>query len=165
MSPTAQRATLAPHLDSENGAVAVLAVLAGNEAYGFLLSAVREILVPPPLTEVPRAPEHILGIVTVRGQIITLIDLPKMLHLEVEHGDAYGRVLLIDNGEELIGVAVDRVIQVYRMEPDQIEYASAMGAELSDYVVGVGRVPSTESSDGEDMLILIDPASLFGEMK
>ena len=55
MSPTLQKATLAPDPDSETGAVAVLAVLAGNEAYGFPLSAVREILAPPPLTEVPRA--------------------------------------------------------------------------------------------------------------
>jgi len=162
MTVSAQRATLAPELDSETGAVAVLAVLAGNEAYGFPLSAVREILVPPPLTEVPRAPDHILGVVTVRGQIITLTDLPRMLNLEVEQAEPYGRVLLIDNGDELIGVAVDRVVQVYRLEPNQIEYASAMGAELSEYVVGVGRVPSSESSDGEDMLILIDPVSLLG---
>ena len=163
MTVSAQRATLAPDLDSETGAVAVLAVLAGNEAYGFPLSAVREILVPPPLTEVPRAPDHILGVVTVRGQIITLTDLPRMLNLEVEQAEPYGRVLLIDNGDELIGVAVDRVVQVYRLEPNQIEYASAMGAELSEYVVGVGRVPSSESSDGEDMLILIDPVSLLGK--
>ena len=163
MNPTGQRATLAPDLDSETGAVAVLAVLAGDEAYGFPLSAVREILVPPPLTEVPRAPEHFLGVITVRGQIITLIDLPKMLHLEVEQTEPYGRVLLVDNGDELIGVAVDRVIQVYRMEPNQIEYASAMGAELSEYVVGVGRVPSASATDSQDMLILIDPVSLLGE--
>jgi len=163
MNPTGQRATLAPDLDSETGAVAVLAVVAGDEAYGFPLSAVREILVPPPLTEVPRAPEHFLGVITVRGQIITLIDLPKMLHLEVEQTEPYGRVLLVDNGDELIGVAVDRVIQVYRMEPNQIEYASAMGAELSEYVVGVGRVPSASPTDSEDMLILIDPVSLLGE--
>ena len=163
MNPTGQRATLAPDLDSETGAVAVLAVLAGDEAYGFPLSAVREILVPPPLTEVPRAPEHFLGVIAVRGQIVTLIDLPKMLHLEVQQTEPYGRVLLVDNGAELIGVAVDRVIQVYRMEPNQIEYASAMGAELSEYVVGVGRVPSASPTDSEDMLILIDPVSLLGE--
>ena len=142
MSPTMQKATLVPHVDSETGAVAVLAVMAGNEAYGFPLSAVREILVPPPLTEVPRAPEHFLGVIAVRGQIITLIDLPKMLHLEVQQPQPYGRVLLVDNGLELIGVYVDRVIKVYRMETDQIEYASAMVAELSEYVVGVGRVTS-----------------------
>lgn len=163
MSPTVQKATLAPHTNSETGAVAVLAVVAGQEAYGFPLSAVREILVPPPLTEVPRTPDHLLGVITVRGQIITLIDLPKMLNLEVEQTEPYGRVLLVDNGEELLGVAVDRVIQVYRMEPEQIEYASTMGTELSEYVVGVGRVPSGSSTHAEDMLILIDPVSLFGE--
>ena len=140
-----------------------MAVWAGNEAYGFPLSAVREILVPPPLTEVPRAPECFLGVITVRGQIISVIDLPKMLDLEVEQRAPYGRILLVDNGEELVGVAVDRVIQVYRMEPRQIEYASAMSAELSDYVIGVGRVPSESSPDAEDMLILIDPVSLLGE--
>ena len=162
MSAGAQGVTLIPAWDSDAGAVAVLAVLAGDEAYGFPLSAVREILVPPPLTEVPRAPEHFLGIIAVRGQIITVIDLPKMLHLEAEQSDPYGRVLLVDNGKELIGVAVDHVIQVYRMEPNQIEYASAMSAELSEYVVGVGRVPSSSSADVEDMLILIDPVSLLG---
>jgi purine-binding chemotaxis protein CheW len=162
MSLTQHKATLVPDPDSETGAVAVLAVLAGDEAYGFPLSVVREILVPPPLTEVPRAPEHFLGVISVRGQIITLIDLPKMLNLEVEQTEPYGRVLLVDNGEELIGVAVDSVIQVYRMEPGDIEYASAMSAELSEYVVGVGRVPSQSSSDAQDMLILIDPVSLLG---
>ena len=70
---------------------------------------------------------------------------------------------MVDNGEELIGVAVDRVIQVYRMEPEQIEYASAMSAELSEYVVGVGRVPSRASAESEDMLILIDAVSLLGK--
>jgi purine-binding chemotaxis protein CheW len=163
MSPTGQGATLMPESDSDTGAVAVLAVLTGNEAYGFPLSSVREILVPPPLTEVPRAPQHVLGVITVRGQIITVIDLPKMLHLEAEQNDPFERILLIDNGEELIGIAVDHVIQVYRMEPDQIEYVSAMSAEFSEYVVGVGRVPSDSSTEAEDMFILIDPVSLLGE--
>jgi purine-binding chemotaxis protein CheW len=165
MRTAVQKATLAPDRESGSGGVAVLGVVAGAEAYGFPLSAVREILVPPPLTEVPRAPVHFLGVISVRGQIITLIDLPKMLNLEVEQTEPYGRVLLVDNGDELVGVAVDRVIQVYRLEPDQIEYASSMGADLSEYVVGVGRVPSQSSTDTEDMLILIDPVSLLGGMK
>ena len=161
MSLTTHRATLAPDPTSETGAVAVLAVTAGSEVYGFPLSAVREILVPPPIAEVPRAPEAVLGVISVRGQIVTLVDLPRLLDLEAEQGEGDGRVLLVDNGEELIGVAVDQVIQVYRMEQEQIEYASAMGAELSDYVVGIGRVSSESEGDG-DMLILIDPVSLLG---
>lgn len=162
MSSSAQKATLVPDPNSEGGAIAVLAVLAGDETYGFPLSAVREILIPPPVAEVPRTAEHILGVISVRGQIITVIDLPKLLNLAVEEGRSCGRVLLVDNGEELIGVAVDTVIQVYRMEPAQIEYASAMGAELSEYVVGIGRMSSSASSEKNEMLILIDPVSLLG---
>lgn len=162
MRPVVQKATLAPEPDSKTGAVAVLGVLAGDEAYGFPLAAVREILVPPPLTEVPRAADHFLGVISVRGEIITVIDLPRMLRLEIEQLQPYGRVLLVDNGQELIGVAVDRVIQVYRLEPGQIEYASSMGANLSDYVVGVGRIHPEPSNRPEDMLILIDPVSLLG---
>jgi purine-binding chemotaxis protein CheW len=161
MTASRQKATLAPDPTSETGAVAVLAVVAGDEVYGFPLSTVREILAPPPVAEVPRAPAPVLGVISVRGQIITLLDLPKILNLEVSQPEPYERVLLVDNGEELIGVAVNQVIQVYRMDPDHIEYASAMGAELSEYVVGVGRVPS--ASNGEEaMLILIDPVSLLG---
>ncbi|MGB5701855.1 MAG: chemotaxis protein CheW [Polyangiales bacterium] len=161
MNISRQKATLAPDPTSDTGAVAVLAVAAGDEIYGFPLSAIREILVPPPIAEVPRAPAAVLGVISVRGQIITLLDLPKVLNLEAQQVEAYGRVLLVDNGEELIGVAVDRVIQVYRMEPQHIEYASAMGAELSEYVVGVGRVANGLNGN-ETMLILIDPVSLLG---
>jgi purine-binding chemotaxis protein CheW len=143
----------------------VLAVLAGDEVYGFPLSAVREILMPPPLTEVPRAPAHVLGVIAVRGQIITLVDLPKLLNLAGVGQRPPGRVLLVDDGEELIGVAVDRVVQVYALQPDQIEYVSAMSAELSEYVVGVARVPLQSSDDTEEMLILIDPGALLGRLK
>ena len=161
MKSARQKATLAPDPTSNTGAVAVLAVVAGDEIYGFPLSAIREILVPPPIAEAPRAPASVLGVISVRGQIVTLLDLPKVLNLEGEPVESYGRVLLVDNGEELIGVAVDHVIQVYRMEPQQIEYASTMGAELSEYVVGIGRVP-TGHNGTERMLILIDPVSLLG---
>lgn len=165
MTASAQRVTLSPDPDSEIGAVAVLAVVAGDEVYGFPLSAVREILMPPPLTEVPRAPAHVLGVIAVRGQIITLVDLPRLLNLVGAERQPPARVLLVDDGEELIGVAVDRVVQVYALLPDQIEYASAMNADLSEYVVGVARVSLESSTDTEEMLILIDPGALLGGLK
>lgn len=159
----AQKATLAPEYDGDVAAVPVLGVLAGSEAYAVPLATVREILVPPPLTEVPRSEDHFLGVISVRGEIVTVIDLPKLLQLEINNSDPYGRVLLIDTGEELVGVAVDRVTQVHRLHPKQIEYASTMGTDLSDYVVGIGRVPSETGDDEDQMLILIDPVGLLGD--
>lgn len=162
MTAGAQRATLIPDPDSEEGAVPVLAVSAGNEIYAFPLAAIREILMPPPLTEVPRAGEHFLGVIAVRGEIITLVDLPTLLKLQVLDRQPLGRVILVDVGDELIGVAVDRVLQVCQLQPDQIEYASAMSADLSEYVVGVARVSAESSSSGDQMLILVDPGALLG---
>lgn len=165
MTAGAQRATLIPDPDSDAGVVQVLAVSAGDELYGFPLSSIREILMPPPLTEVPRAAEHFLGVISVRGQIVTLVDLPKRLNLDVRERRPAGRILLVDNGDEIMGVAVDRVIQVAPLAPEQIEFASAMSAELSEYVVGVARIPSGSPSDGPDLLILIDPSALLGDLK
>ncbi|MBT8469693.1 MAG: CheW domain-containing protein [Deltaproteobacteria bacterium] len=162
MTAGAQRATLVPDLGSGDGTIPVVAVSAGSETYGFPLSAVREILMPPPLTEVPRSAEHFLGVIAVRGEIITLVDLPTLLNLEVLDRQPIGRIILVDVGDELIGVAVDRVVQVSQLQPDQIEYASAMSADLSEYVVGVARIPSESSSPGDLMLILIDPGPLLG---
>ena len=161
MNPNAHRATLVPDVDDRAGAIAVLGVVAGNEVYGFPLPMVREILVPPPVTEVPRSAEHVLGVITVRGQIITVVDLAKLLRLTVDQAEPYGCILLVDDGEELVGVAANRVIHVFRMEQDQIEYASAMSAELSDYVVGVGRVVVDPAAREEEMLVLIDPMALL----
>lgn len=162
MTAGAQRATLIPDPGSEDAAIPVLAVAAGTETYGFPLSAVREILMPPPLTEVPRAAKHFLGVIAVRGEIVTLVDLSRLLSLEERDRQPLGRVILVDVGEELIGVAVDRVVQVAQLKPDQIEYASAMSADLSEYVVGVARIPSEALATGEEMVILIDPGALLG---
>ncbi len=162
MTAGAQRATLVPDPASEDAAIPVLAVSAGSETYGFPLSTVREILMSPPLTEVPRSAEHFLGVIAVRGEIITLVDLPTLLNLEVLDRQPLRRVILVDVGEELIGVAVDRVVRVSHLQPDQIEYASTMSADLSEYVVGVARIPSESSSDGDEMVILVDPGALLG---
>lgn len=165
MTAGAQRDTLVPDPTSGDATIPVLSVSAGSETYGFPLSSVREILMPPPLTEVPRSAEHYLGVIAVRGQIITLVDLPALLNLEVPDRQTLGRVILVDAGEELIGLAVDRVVQVSHLQPDQIEYASTMSADLSEYVVGVARVPSDSSGDTEEMVILIDPGALLGALK
>lgn len=160
MSVEVNGLTLVPGVDASDGSLAVLGVSSGGESYGFPLSAVHEILTPPPITEVPQAPGYVVGVITVRGQIVTVVDFRKVLELETEERDEVGAILLVDNSEELIGVAVDEVIQVYRLRREQIEYASVMGADLSDYVLGIGRVK--KASAGETMLVLVDPVALLG---
>lgn len=146
--------------------------LAG-EVYGLPLSAVREILKPSPITRVPRAAPHVLGIISVRGSVTTVVDLRERLRLPRADGDRNARILLVSRGEEVIGLRVDRVEQVRRLVESQIELASALSGDTADHIHGIGRpmatvrgrrgraVDSGTERSENDILILLDPAALL----
>jgi purine-binding chemotaxis protein CheW len=149
-----------------------LAFLLGPEQYALPLSCVREIMRVPPITEVPRAPHEVLGIVSVRGQVTTLIDLRRKLEVSEGLISSRTRVLLVDQGDEILGLLCDRVLQVHRLSEDQVEMASVLGREASSYVMGIGRPGQrkgqavregkAEAAAGDDdILILLDPIVLL----
>lgn len=135
-----------------------LAFQLAGESYALPLPSIREILKAPPITEIPRADRDILGIISVRGRITTVIDLRRRLQLEELALTKDSRILLVDRGDEVIGVLVDLVHQVYRLEPDEIELSSVMGGDVSDHFIGIGRPGGEES---ETLLILLDPFALL----
>jgi purine-binding chemotaxis protein CheW len=148
-----------------------LAFLLGPEAYALPLSCVREIMRVPMITEVPRAPHDVLGIVSVRGQVTTLIDLRRKLRVAEAPIGTRTRVLLVDQGDEILGLLCDRVLQVHRLSEEEVEMASVLGREASSYVMGIGRPGGrkpaatggkAESAAGDDqILILLDPIVLL----
>jgi purine-binding chemotaxis protein CheW len=150
-----------------------LAFLLGPEQYALPLSCVREIMRVPPITEVPRAPSEVLGILSVRGQVTTLIDLRRKLEVAEGSISSRTRVLLVDQGDEILGLLCDRVLQVHRLSEDQVEMASVLGREASSYVMGIGRPgqrkgsvtregKAAEAAAGDDeILILLDPIVLL----
>ena len=173
----APRSSFAPARDSTQREYIAFGL--GDDLYALPLSSVREIMTVQPLTEVPRAPRTVLGIFSVRGGVTTLIDTRRCLGLPSVSLTPRARVLLVDIGNELIGMLVDRVEQVHRLAQDEIEPASAIGGDLAEYVVGIGR-PGTHTEEREghhvrrpayaqttssehDILILLDPISLLKE--
>jgi chemotaxis signal transduction protein len=78
--------------------------------------------------------------------------------------DKHTRVLLVDAGDEVLGLLVDSVLQVYRLYEDEVELASALGGDLNEYVMGIGRpravrtlgrASSEARDDPNDILILL----------
>jgi purine-binding chemotaxis protein CheW len=141
-----------------------------DESYALPLGSVREILKPPPLTEVPRADRDVLGIISVRGRIITVIDLRRRLRLPERDTGKLARVLLVDDGREVLGLRVDGVLQVYRLRLDEIEQEPVVAGDVAEYVVGIGRPRSgprarragrSPVAAPDEMLILLDPALLL----
>jgi purine-binding chemotaxis protein CheW len=114
--------------------------LAGD-AYAVELARIREIVSPPALTDVPRAAPEILGLCSVRGLLITVIDLRRRLKLKEVPLSRSSRILLTQSQSgEVVGLFVDDVRHVIRLEAGEIELAhTILGGDLSDYVMGVGR--------------------------
>jgi len=118
-----------------------LAFTLAGDVYAAPVALIREILKPPPLTPVPRAPHQIIGIVSVRGQLVTVVDLRRRLRLTETPPTRKARILLVDaTGGEVMGVLVDEVLQVYRLADGEIEpAASALGGEVAGYISGIAR--------------------------
>jgi purine-binding chemotaxis protein CheW len=118
-----------------------LAIVLAGDVYAAPVALVREILKPPPLTPVPRAPHATLGIVSVRGQLVTVIDLRRRLRIGEPQLTRRARILLVDATDgEVMGVFVDEVLQVYRLSDGEIEAAtSALGGEVAGYIAGIAR--------------------------
>ena len=124
------------------------------EYLAFMLGT--EILKPLPITEVPRADPEVVGVMSVRGRLVTVVDLKRRFRLTRSFTmDKKSRILLVDAAGELIGLLVDEVLQVYRLAESEIEPPHVLGTEQPPHVVGLGRPV------GGAVLLLLDLAPLF----
>jgi purine-binding chemotaxis protein CheW len=146
---TSNRASL--RKPSERGPVReFLAISLAGQLYGVELIQVQEILSPPPLTIVPRAPRHVLGVCSVRGQLVTVVELKRLMRLSEAGTPRRARILLSNCAGEVVGFFVDEVRQVLRLSEGEIELsAAALGGEAPEHVIGIGR-------PGNEVLILLD---------
>lgn len=86
-----------------------------TERFAVPLAQVRTVVMPRPLSRVPRAPPPMLGIMNLRGRVVTVVDLAALLGQE--GGAAPGKVLLIDRGRTELGLAVGEVTGIVPLEP------------------------------------------------
>lgn len=136
--------------EGEEKAVQWLTFSLGVEEYALELSSVQELIKPRHLTELPKVPDYLLGIVSLRGVIVPVIDLGRRLSLPSSHDESQQRVIVCASGEQRFGLLVDRVNSVVRINPDQVESSPLLAdAPAKDFVAGVGRVDSR-------MLIYLD---------
>ena len=96
--------------DDDDARDHALIVTAGDQDYAIPVTQVREVLRPGVITRVPGAPNTVLGIVNVRGTIVTVLDLGALLTA----GSAVtpGSIVLIEHGSRLVGLAVQLVRDV-----------------------------------------------------
>jgi purine-binding chemotaxis protein CheW len=113
----------------------------GIEEYAVAIERVREVLKSQPVTEVPRAPTGILGVVTVRGEVVAVFDPRHRLGLPgPTPPEGSGRIVIVDDGEGSCGLLVDAVASVVRLARGSIEPCpQGIGGASGDCLAGIGR--------------------------
>jgi len=113
----------------------------GNERYGIEVTRTREIIARYDIVPLPRTPEFIEGIISLRGDIIPVVDLRKRFELPYKERDDDTRIIVIEMKDFTVGIQVDKVYEVLKLTEDAIEPPPPMVSGLkADYLEGVTEV-------------------------
>ncbi len=114
----------------------------GREEYGVDVRLVQEIIRVTEITQVPRAPDFIKGVINLRGRIIPVVDLKRKLRLGEVEVARQSRIVVVKIKERLIGLLVDGASQVLKVPVSTIEAAPDEVTEIDATAIrGVAKLP------------------------
>jgi len=113
-----------------------------GEEYGVDVRLVQEIIRVTEITQLPRAPDFIKGVINLRGRIIPVIDLKRKLGLgEVNQAARPSRIVVVKVRERLVGLLVDGASQVLKVPVASVEAAPEEVVEIdANYLRGVAKL-------------------------
>ena len=128
-----------------------------DETYGINVMQVQEVLRVSEIAPVPGAPGYVLGIINLRGNVVTVIDTRTRFGLSTGELDEASRIVIIESEQQVVGILVDSVAEVVELRQSEIDSAPNTGNEDSSrYIQGV-------ASRDEDLLIVVDLNKLLTE--
>ncbi|MFT6913966.1 MAG: purine-binding chemotaxis protein CheW [Motiliproteus sp.] len=109
-----------------------------DESYGINVMQVQEVLRYSEVAPVPGAPSYVLGIINLRGNVVTVIDTRQCFGLASQEVTDHSRIVIIEVDKQVIGVLVDAVSEVVYLNQSEIEKAPQVGTEDSTrFIQGV----------------------------
>ncbi len=121
-----------------NGSVELATFHVGEALCGIDILNIQEINKLMDMTAVPQAPDYVRGILNLRGQIVTVIDLQKKLDLPDAAQDRQARNIIVNSDGESIGLLVTRIGDVVSANKEQFEAPPAnIGDIQGKYFTGV----------------------------
>jgi purine-binding chemotaxis protein CheW len=122
----------------------------GAELYGVDISRVHEIIRLQTVTRVPRTAAFVEGVINLRGKVIPVVDLRRRFGLPSEEHTRASRIVVVEIGDQVVGVVVDGVSEVLRVSGSTIEPPSPVVAGVdSEYIHGIAKL-------SERLVILLD---------
>lgn len=126
-----------------------------GETYGINVMQVQEVLRYTEIAAVPGAPSYVLGIINLRGNVVTVLDTRDRFGLSPAEISEQTRIVIIEAGKYVIGILVDAVAEVVYLRQSEIETAPNVGNEESaKFIQGVCH-------KNNQLLILVELAKLL----
>lgn len=130
-----------------------------GEEYAVPIHQVLEILRYKKAVKVPNAPKYVDGIINLRGKSISVINLETRFGMQGSVGEDKS-IIILDLFAERLGIVVDQVTEVMRLEETEIKEAPSMVTQGSDFITGVCQL-------GDRIIMVLDLSKLLdqGEIK
>lgn len=142
--------------ESEEGFLAVLEFRLAHESYAFELRHIRQVLPLRDLTPLPGVPPFILGVIHLRGEVLSVMDLKRFFELPLKGLTDLNRVIILESRTMAFGVLADVIVGVRRFLPGLIQPALPTVTGIrADYLKGV-------SGDG---VIILDAERVLADEK
>lgn len=119
-----------------------------GEKFGVDILSVREIVRMQPITRLPNVPDFIEGVINLRGEIIPVINLRRQLGMPPKESDEKSRIMVIELGDKKVGLIVDTVYRVLKVDEDKVEPPPEAVKLDSRHIAGIAKL------NGDFMVIL-----------
>ena len=151
------------------GTIQVLEFVLGSELFAIDLFDVKEVVEYTTITKLPNVPSYIRGIIDLRGEITSIIDLKQRLNIRdaSEKPAESSRIVVLDDKitRSKIGILVDDVTSVSTFEPDQVDYTSATVTKDDSAIIGIiKRRIRVKEKEKNELIIWIDITKLLSEI-
>lgn len=136
----------------ETGSDKYLSFTLADEDYMVEILKVQEIVALLPITPVPGTPEHVRGVVNLRGQVIPILDLRVRFGLSDQDARPEACIVIVRTKGTEVGVLVDRVCEVLDVAASEIAPTPDLGGHVpTEYLLGIAR-----SNGGVRLLLDVD---------
>ncbi|WP_127714650.1 chemotaxis protein CheW [Halobacteriovorax sp. HLS] len=112
----------------------------GAEDYAIPLLSVREVISVPETTPIPKAPPHFLGIMNLRGQVISVVDMRTKLKIKARENNNEESVIIVDLDGMNLGIVVDSINKVLAFSLKEVNEVPEIETQVNaEYIYGVYR--------------------------
>ncbi|AWE06502.1 chemotaxis protein CheV [Lysinibacillus sp. 2017] len=136
-------------LESGTNELEIVEFEVANNKFGINVIKVKEIIQPIPVTFIPHVHPHVEGIIQLRGEVLPVVDMLKVLGISTENRNPQQKYIVAEFNKQRVVFHVDNVTQIHRISWDQIEKPSDMYQGGTSQVIGVIK-------RNEEMILLLD---------